>query len=161
MKEGRIVRDEDLGVHGEDQEVQGGPEVRKGQGTYHFNIVVIDTVFIKRYIFRRSNYYTNLYIIISMPRFLIFSGGWDIVFSNTDELYALILSQRYRNDSTSSDSSNERESCRAGGNWEYEEKYRPDTSRGTSSSAYPVVPAQPPNDEFRPKKEPDIKKVRP
>jgi hypothetical protein len=51
MKEGRIVHDEDLGVHDEDQEVQGGPEVRKGQGTYHFNIVVIDTVFIKRIFF--------------------------------------------------------------------------------------------------------------
>ena len=32
MKEGRIVHDEGLGVQ-EDLEVQGGPEVRKGQGT--------------------------------------------------------------------------------------------------------------------------------
>jgi len=71
----------------------------------------------------------------------------------------LILPQRYRNDSTSSSSSNERTSYRAGGNWEYEQKYRNDSSRGTSSSSYPVVSTQPVNDEFRPKKETEIKRV--
>lgn len=86
--------------------------------------------------------------------------GWNLICKYA-ELYALILSQRNRNDSSSSDGSsdNNRRGYRAGGTWEYEDNYRQDTSRGTSSSSYPVVPTQPANDEFRPKKESEIKKV--
>ena len=76
------------------------------------------------------------------------------------ELYALILSQRNRTDTSSSDGEdNHPRGYRAGGTWEYEENYRTDPPRGTSSSSYPVVPTQPCNDEFRPKKETQIKKV--
>ena len=87
------------------------------------------------------------------------------------DIYALILSQRYRNDSTSSESSSNdsykrsRGSChnRAGGDWEYEDTNRREiqSSRRTSSSSYPVVPTSNTsiNDEFRPKKETEIRRV--
>ena len=85
--------------------------------------------------------------------------------------YALILSQRYRNDSSSSNSSSNssrrrsQERCqnRAGGDWEYEETNCHETQsyHRTSSSSYPVVPTNNStiNDEFRPKKETDIRRV--
>ena len=75
------------------------------------------------------------------------------------ELYALILSQRNRNDSSSDESEDSRRGYRAGGTWEYEDHHRQEVPRGTSSSSYPVVPTHPTNDEFRPKKESEIKKV--
>ena len=52
---------------------------------------------------------------------------------------------------------------RAGGDWEYEEdsrKFNTSYKGGTGSSSYPVVPSLPSNDEFRPKKESDVKQVR-
>ena len=53
---------------------------------------------------------------------------------------------------------------RAGGDWEYEEydrKYNTSYKSGTGSSSYPVVPSLPSNDEFRPKKESEVKQVYP
>ena len=46
-----------------------------------------------------------------------------------------------------------------GGRREYEDNSRQETSRGTSSASYPVVRTQGITDEFRPKKESEVKKV--
>ena len=53
---------------------------------------------------------------------------------------------------------------RAGGDWEYDEdsrKYNTSYKSGTGSSSYPVVPSLPLNEEFRPKKESEVKQVYP
>lgn len=82
--------------------------------------------------------------------------------------------RRYRNrndrsrsssSSHSSSSDNQRRrrgGNRAGGDCEYDEdsrKYNTSYKSGTGSSSYPVVPSLPLNEEFRPKKESEVKQI--
>ena len=87
----------------------------------------------------------------------IFKNYIFIMFTKTCQLYALILSERNRNDSSSSSGSDYR---RAGGKWEYDETSSPSEKIATSTSMYPVVPASGHNNEFRPRIEKDIQKVK-